>query len=169
MLKTKAPEEAPKASQTKAEKVVARKLTVSEVYQWWHVLRSSMESGLIAVYQHSTMIDSVMDSFTTGQSQAWMLFDMSGDAPQPCGLVWTRIINDKMFEKKSLMIEILYGTLPAQAAAWAPALEAVEAFAKEQGCDRVTAFSDNEHVMRLAAKYGFRRGYTMLAKDMRHD
>lgn len=169
MQKTEAPAEAPKASQKRLESVSIRRLSTVEVFKWWNILSATMEAGLLSVYGNASMLESVMQSFATGKSQAWLLFDMTGETPRPAGLVWTRIINDEMFQKKSLMIEVLYGTLPVEGDAWGIALRAIDAFAKDCSCDRITAFSDNAHVMRLAEKFGFRRGYTMLAKDVNHD
>lgn len=82
------------------------------------------------------------------------------------GLVITKIMTDEMTKDKSLSIYSLYSFQSQDDGSWINDLKVVEKFAKNVGCKRILAYSNNPRVFELSQAIGFEERYRCFSKLM---
>lgn len=133
----------------------------------WHGLSGAILASLPpTAYPDIAVSNNILEEIIRGGVQLWVLTH-NGDGKTNVTAVGTTVISvDGPSKIRNLILYSLYGYERPPESAWRTAMEAMKAFAKENKCAAVLAFTNSTRVLDLADKLGMRRDTTVLRAEV---
>lgn len=152
---------------SKPNKLVAWLMSPKDVSMYWNAVVSAVVSGLPKRMVDADTPTNIMAAIMSGGLDCWALLDVEqGRPPKFVGAGTTAIAEDKWLKRRSLVIYSLHSARYVTAEAWKSALEPVVEHAKENGCSRVIAYTDNPRAIQLANLLGFTTGIQAIEMEV---
>jgi len=99
-------------------------------------------------------MNEILMDLLNGSMQCWLSCRRSKEGNTVEGLIVTQVIKDRFEGGKSLLIYSLCGYQMDNREAWEESFRSLSAFAKGEGCQRITAFTNVSSLIKLAERLG---------------
>ena len=142
------------------------KLLPEQISKFWPIIKYAVEMSLPPIAgEHPDRMNRILASTLSGTTDVWASYTR-GEENRFEGIVLTRLGYDETSNTKSLLIYCLYGYGEVNRNSWLQAIELLAKYAKSKGCSRVTAYTSEPYIVKLATDLGADVSYTFISFDL---
>lgn len=140
------------------------KLIPQQISEQWDSIRAGLLITLPPITQPTPeALRAILTQLLCEHIQCWAILDSDKRIQ---GHALTTISLDIHSQVKTLVIYSLYLTEQVTRETWENGFKVLNEFAQKEGCFRIAAYTRNQLVMSISAKFGFSSEYTYLTKDV---
>lgn len=125
-----------------------------QVPQLWEQIKfACVQADEINKEDISSYLNELLHSLLSDKAQCWLRF---GDDRRLISLMITRMMADKITDRKILLIQVVYSWEKVGEKEWIDDFNFLKEFAKHEQCKRIYGESKNPRVWQLAEIFGFK-------------
>lgn len=138
------------------------KLLPEQISKHWDFLKEAIERALPPVTGNSNRrMLNILEDMLTEKMHCWV--NTNSKSGRINAIATTQIVVDDISGEMHLLLYSLYGVEPLDKDSWAIAFGTVAKFAESMGCAKVTAYSANPHVVKMAEEFGGDTSYRYIS------
>lgn len=134
------------------------RLEVHEVAKFWPILRKALDSIGAGMEKPDRLLEALLDESV----QCWLVLDIDDSL---IGFVNTRLGSVEPQGTKIMEIRDLYSLNGIPTEIFSDANNRLDIFAKQNGCSKIIAYSDDRRVVARAKHFGFTAS-TIMVKEV---
>lgn len=144
------------------------RLTPDQITTHWPFVDRALKEAIPPItYSSPETHQNILASLLRGGMHCWAIFVMDKEgAPVMLGYMITTVGEDGCSKVRNLIIYLLYMFKDVPAEVWKDGFETLRKFAKEEGCHRITAYSDNAQAIYMAKQLGARSRYRYITLEI---
>ena len=124
------------------------KLSPQQVAVVWDEIKQKIRSQVAwETSDTERTLTNVLREIVSKKMQCWVASKVVKETKEVCGLLLTRINYDVIAEEKTLLIYAVYSFGFYKNDDWIDSFNVVRRYAKENGCKKMTAYSDNRRIL----------------------
>lgn len=140
------------------------KLLPEQITSLWDSIRYGIISAIAPIVDPTPdNMQDILCQLLKQDMQCWCVFDKD---KKITGYIVTSISIDMNTKFRSLVIYSLFFYERFNHGMWTESINAIEAFAKENKCTRISAYSTNPDIINIADSYGYNKDCIYLTKDI---
>ena len=140
------------------------KILSNQVSQLWEAIKfSATKVDEVDEEDLPQYLNELLHALLNDKAQCWVKLDKKRS------LVWlgiTRILSDKVTEKKYLFLQCLYAFQEMSLEAWKKDWTTIEQFARNEECLYISYPSRNPRIWEMSKMVGFSEAYRTFKKDL---
>jgi len=168
-MKTDELAEEPRDSRKKVDSVVVQKVALDDMSKYYTVIADAVMAGL-GTAVHPSDIHSLaaraMARIADGRLQCWALMADGAARSSFIGVITTQIFDEPVAGFRGLVIYSAYASQYISEAGWQHVYRVLYAWAKQNRCSRIVAYSDNPRVVRLCESFGANTSRREIVKEI---
>ena len=131
------------------------RLLPEQITNFWEIIKESIELSLPPVVgDNADRMKNIMVSLLSGTMDCWASFTLEDGNTNINGIVVTTIIEDTNSGTKDLLIYSVYGITSITKDSWADGQVVLAKWGKENGCSRITGYTDVESIITAVKRLG---------------
>jgi len=132
------------------------KLTVSDVANYWDVIKYGVEQSLPPSSGEITpeKMNTVLASLMYDKAKCWVSYEGDESKNKINAIVITQEVVDEISETKNLLLYSVFSHEGIGSKAWDEGFNTLVKYAASRGCESLLAFTDNKGLIDLAEHFG---------------
>ena len=140
------------------------KMLPGQISAYWDYVKYSIEQALPPVVgEGSDKMINILSTLMTGEMQCWVVFRREEGQVKVIGFVLTTVSSDYCSKTRNLLLYTICTFEKTHGQDWLEGLDALKKFAKKMNCSRITAFTKQENLMKLAEGVGGDASYHFIS------
>jgi len=124
-----------------------------QVAYYWESIKDKVDETLPAIPGESDKLNGILTSLLNGTMICWISYRIVEERKKSNAFLITSINHDHITGVKSLVLYCLYVMGRADMTAWKEGFEAIKRFGASKGCTRLTAYTTNDFLVRMANEF----------------
>ena len=133
------------------------RLLPDQVTEHWDEIKGAIEASLPPVVGESEdKMNNILSAILIGGMDCWLSYRKNEKGNEVNGLLVTTIVVDNPSGTRSLLLYVLFSPEGVELGddGWAEGFEALSKYGKSVGCNRITGYTDVDHVVEMAERLG---------------
>ncbi len=142
------------------------KLMPEQVVRYWDFFKEGFEKSLPPIAGESPdRMNNILESLLVGGMTMWISFRKETEV-EATGFLVTQMVVDQPSKTKSCLLYAMYSPDGFTFEEWKEGFEGIIKYAKARDCNRLTAFSKHEAVLKRALDFGGDISYRFISIDI---
>ena len=139
------------------------KLTVEQIADSWNAIKYAVNGSLPPVANESyDKMTRILESLMNETMQCWISYKEIDKVRKLKAILITSITSDMCSNIKNLFIYSLYG-FDLDDSTWSEGYDTFSKWGKENGCNRIVAYTDVSRIIDIVKQYGGEAKYTFIS------
>lgn len=125
--------------------------TPSDIAAKWDIIQYAIRGAAMATFDMEHL-NKILDQLLCSIMDCWLVVE-NEESTDILGVIITVVISDITSGGNSLLIHSLFTSTKTNSKLWIDGFKTLSKYAVSRGCDRITGYTINEDIIRIAKKF----------------
>lgn len=140
------------------------KLLPDQISRFWPIIKYAIEESVPPIVgEHRDKMNRILSAALCGKLEVWASYKKSENNIKFEAILVTQFIYEEASNTKNLLLYCVYGYALMSKESWKEGFEAINKYAKANGCNEIIAYSANKQVIDIAKAFGADTSFTLIS------